>query len=507
MELDFSPSIIYYDKICSTGLLQYILGQQTTKGVHKLKIFTRKSKDLLLKLAAALTILVIAPSTAHAILPLPSAGQIYDGVDFSALAAPNTGIYFGKYNHATGFSSYEGVDAPILWRVMGEEAGDGKITVLSEYVLDYSIFDTTNNDYNGSSIMNTALDSIYNGSFIPSEQMCVASANLSTRIFNHNVGYNFQESPFEHGRAYPISSPNQKLYLPWGRMEGLTSASWINEVYIDSANDVNSPLKLGEDTMYANRTFNQASLRSSPTAYVAWWLRSPSFSDSLRVHSVNSLGEVVGNNIGSLLGVRPAFKLDPVTIIFATEIVSSGGDGMSSIDQTSDYALGAIKNFKLTVVNTSLSLANLHAPGIGSIFNGSTINISSGEDIDVQGSLGGGASDLAYKIVDNNRSIVMYGIANNLASARLDTGTLPIGTYTVYVWAQKNNNIYSHEGSIPVYFTLNTGITSMPDNPASTAPVILPPDTGDRSMLSFRLLALLGAMAAISVVRWKEKRT
>lgn len=76
--------------------------------------------------------------TAPTALPLPAngLGQPWDGIDFGALEG--SGIYYGTYNHATGINNYNGywptesAAYPVLWRVMGEENGDGHLTVLSE---------------------------------------------------------------------------------------------------------------------------------------------------------------------------------------------------------------------------------------------------------------------------------------------------------------------------------------------------------------------------------------
>jgi hypothetical protein len=52
-------------------------------------------------LLAVLLVLNFAPMAASAAMPTPSEGEVYDGVDFSALLGPGNGIYYGKYDHAT----------------------------------------------------------------------------------------------------------------------------------------------------------------------------------------------------------------------------------------------------------------------------------------------------------------------------------------------------------------------------------------------------------------------
>jgi hypothetical protein len=81
-------------------------------------------------------------------------------------------------------------------------------------------------------------------------------------------------------------------------------------------------------------------------------------------------------------------------------------------------------------------------------------------------------SNFQDKIVSEDesgtRKIVGYGQGDDnseleVSTKNLDGEDLDEGEYTVYVWAQRDNQINSHEGSEPVYFTLK--VTTTPDDP------------------------------------------
>ena len=98
----------------------------------------------------AILLLTVAPLCAGgAPLTAPTAGKPNHGVDFVALLDPDSRIYYGVYDHLRNFTrpgqggssapAYDGTPRPILWHVMGQEGTDGKITLMSEYVLDSQI--------------------------------------------------------------------------------------------------------------------------------------------------------------------------------------------------------------------------------------------------------------------------------------------------------------------------------------------------------------------------------
>lgn len=84
------------------------------------------------------------------------------------------------------------------------------------------------------------------------------------------------------------------------------------------------------------------------------------------------------------------------------------------------------------------------------------------------------------------------------------TSGLTAGDYTVYVWAQQDNTINSHEGSTPQYFTLTVEAASPGPTPTPTpTPEPTPdpgpgsPQTGDSSNIP--LWALCGGAAVVGL--------
>ena len=118
-----------------------------------------------------------------------------------------------------------------------------------------------------------------------------------------------------------------------------------------------------------------------------------------------------------------------------------------------------ITNYKLTIVNPDISLSAVTYGGI-SLANGSGIPEEIGGSFILSGT-GRGHDKLAYKIVQataGSRTIVGYGTGDAI-SLTIDTkGLTPGGDYTLYVWAQKDNAVNSHEGSAPMYFKLGSNV-------------------------------------------------
>jgi hypothetical protein len=139
-------------------------------------------------------------------------------------------------------------------------------------------------------------------------------------------------------------------------------------------------------------------------------------------------------------GVRPALKLNPSGILFASEIKNSADTAKGETPADSNYAAGTGgKNFKLTVVNNSLQLTKLNGPEGGTLANGATLPVLSGGSVSLAGTVGGGAEKLVYKIVDRSCGrIVGYGAGSATDLTVSSAGLLPGGDYTLYVWPQKD---------------------------------------------------------------------
>ena len=238
-----------------------------------------------------------------------------------------------------------------------------------------------------------------------------------------------------------ITTSGQALYFPWGTLQD-------NKVY------------WSEDTTNTNDLTNISATLKSGIDLINWWLRSPDSTDTSQALFVNQSNRVDKTDVNSDNGVRPAFKLDPNSVIFASEIKSSGeaAKGETVADGSNYFQNTAGRNFKLTVVNNSLTLTDVTAGGDTVDSSHPTKTTEPGGKISVAAT-GGVGTNLTYKIIDSNRKIAGYGQgANNtavtVAAKDREGNNLVAGDYTVYVWAQKNNEINSHEGSKPVYFTM-----------------------------------------------------
>ncbi|MDR2713636.1 MAG: dockerin type I domain-containing protein [Clostridiales bacterium] len=157
--------------------------------------------------------------------------------------------------------------------------------------------------------------------------------------------------------------------------------------------------------------------------------------------------------------VRPLFKLIPSDLVFMAQI---GGSGIGAIAADANYLAGTGegRNFKLTVLggNDGADVGALSGVPGGTV----TADLKEGCTLTglIANPLGMGNFTINYKIVeerDGIRSIAGYGSSTNLTALNIDTAGLRENeSYTVYVWLQKNNEIQSHEATLPQYFTLKT---------------------------------------------------
>lgn len=422
-------------------------------------------------LALALAVLLglgsaaVGAPSAYAATPNPGAGEASDGLNMAELFKPGNGIYYGTYKHATELEdapnhtqdpvkTRDEILTPILWRVMGEEGSESNITLLSEYVLDSKKFH--NSLVGGSSFYNDSVirswlnnDEGFLNGFLPAERSRMATTDVVTGMYNYTTGAEITGSYKTDGDDHsygllPWTAETQTVYLPWGK-------GYDKTVYWTAGN--NPAWSVGADPYLLSS--NAATLKGGTTS-TPWWLRSP---DSY--HSTSALTADISSfnqtGVALLRGVRPAFKLNPSYILFASEI-KSGADaskGETEADSGNYSAASGAKNFKLTVVSSNVSLISLSASGSDLPGEGETLTVTSGESLALTGE-GTGSDKLAYKIVDRSGgNIVGYGIGSNATNLNVaGTGLTPGGSYTLYVWAQKNNDINSHEASAPKYFTL-----------------------------------------------------
>jgi hypothetical protein len=375
---------------------------------------------------------------------------VNDGVDFGTggdgLLNPANGVYYGAYDHAASLdeqsrgavSEREGIRRPILWRIMGD---DGGVTLWSRYALDSAAFDNAGGNVYGDSDIRAFLESMAADAevFREAERNGMTPADVVTGMYDGETGEEITGAA--QGADYPATASGQLLYLPQGDF-------YDNAVYWSSKNTRDGAFRVAD---------TEAALRDG--GHVYYWLRSPASGYADRALGASQYGDIGIGRTGMALGVRPAFKLNPSSVVFASEIAAASADGQTPADDNYAVSEGGGKHFRLTVLNANLSPVDLRADG-NLLAEGDAVSVQSGDGT-VLTADGNTADGLAYKIVDgpeDARRIVGSdsGGQGELSVNALDAdgSALAPGEYTLYIWAQKNNEIYSNEASEPQRFAL-----------------------------------------------------
>ena len=436
----------------------------------------RRTLSIFLALVLVLTLTV--PAMAD---PVDDAAvQPWDGVDMDALA--NGSIYFGKYDHAIGFSNWasgyppkdagyvtvtkEGTDTPILWRVMGSGAeGDSALTLLSEYILDAKPFFPYTHSHTGANPNMPEEDGNVNG-----WENSYARAWLNNSSFDGKSDSNSSNwaasavdfSDMENGgflNSFQASELSQiktlnALEVKTNSTENPIKTISGDKIYLPGSNDVAKgnvtwDTSYDEDTLISSQV-KLGYLKGGSTAY-QWMLRDPNHVYPRHMlNLVSNTAQIGRAGVAYNFGVRPALKLNPQAIIFASEI-SGDSLGATPADGTNYVAAaGESSNYKLTLVNADTGT-------LGGVPAGEQV-VSSGSNLLLQNLVPSETADnytINYKIVSDG-SIAGYGSAPaSNADLSLNTSGLPEGRYKAYVWLQKNNADTSNEGSVPQYFPLS----------------------------------------------------
>ncbi len=388
-----------------------------------------------------------------------------DGVDLSAgpsgLMNNANNVYMGTFKHATVLKSgswgqatqREADFTPILWRIMGEEEEEGYITVMSKYGLDSMQYLASSEDnvYKTSEIR-AFLNNEFLGVFSGAEKTDYVIPPVTVGVGKYNAGTEERDNRLQNGVEYPYSIENQKIYLPWATNYSASGRQYAT-VFWSAGDDIQDRYALVRRGMYPTIPENIATLKSGTA--VEYWTRTPHYVyyNGVLVVLPNGRVQQEASGKGDYFCIRPEFKLNPDSIIFASEV---GGTGLGATEADGYYyATSATgKNFKLTILNENLSITNISANG-KSVAQGSMVSATQGKEIVLGGAIGEGTDSIAYKIVSGNeeRTIISYGVGT------ADSVTIPAdlesGDYTVYAWAQKSNSHNSNEGSVPFYFTLS----------------------------------------------------
>ena len=383
-----------------------------------------------------------------------STGDANDGVDFEALVG--SGFYYGTYRHAAALqdgtngvasqwfdkdgnptnNSSAAVVQPILWRVMGEEGTGGYLTLLSEYVLNGKVFREKSSEPNANQWGASDLRKWLNDNF-PRE--CFKTAELE--------GINPLEEisiKDDKGNNNNITVPGNRFYIPGIDEYSAKKVTW--------GVDMDSSTQLLDNIAY---------LKGGGSVF--YWLRSPSSNVSNNALYVHTLGNVSYGNVNFAFGVRPAFQFNPSSVLFSSQIVGGAETAKGETEQD-DVNYSAAKdggeNYKLTILGED---DGADVGTLTGVPGGANISLKTNEPLWLNGLKPSKTTDdgdytVVYKIVNNSgtRGIQGYGFtgAKAVTDLKIDTAGLVDGSYTVYTWLQKNNEINSHEGTMPEYFTL-----------------------------------------------------
>jgi hypothetical protein len=370
-------------------------------------------------------------------------GSPADGVNFAELI--NSTVYLGAYNHVSAMTAtftrktasswtqpaikHEGSLRPVLWRVMGEDEADGSITLLSEYVLDSGQFHSNDAwlsfDYTKSAIRQWLNGSFLNNSFTGAENGALNTAVIVQKMWNPGAGEwvngsftTLWGSGPEHTTEFPKTAYDDKVYLPWREYQS-------DVFHWDAANKSAAEYIIAGEAA-AIRLRNGETLTDSGDAI--WALsRSPMPESSNHI--------LPGNYTVSSFGLRPILKLNPANVLYAEK--TAGND----------------KTRKFTLLNEGITISRLANNG-AVLKSGDDITMKAGESLLLTG-VAAKHSKFVYKIVKSRqgkRVIAAYGAGS--ADGVTINGELGPGKYTLYIWAQKDNTLNSHEGSLPMYFNL-----------------------------------------------------
>jgi hypothetical protein len=387
---------------------------------------------------------------------------VNDGVDFGTdgdgLLNPSNSIYYGAYDHAAKLeyqaedlnagpvSEREGSRRPILWEIMGSGDGGG-IALLSRYVLDSVAFDESggSNAY-GDSDIKVFLEGMAAGAenFCGAERGGMMPVDIVTRMYAGETGKEMRG--MRQGTKYPATVPQQLLYLPHGD-DRKHNVYW-------SAGD----FRIAFFALVGGTAVNETTLRNGQPAL--YRLRSPSPIHSDKTLAVYTGGFVLdGTRVHVAMGVRPVFRLDPALVVFASAVAAAPKAGQTPADDNYAVSEGRGKHFRLTVLNAGLPPAKLCADG-NLLAEGDAISVQSGAGLTLTAD-GNTADGLAYKIVDgpdDARRIAGCGSGGPgelfVNALDADGSALAPGEYSLYIWAQKDNEIYSNEASEPQRFAL-----------------------------------------------------
>lgn len=415
-------------------------------------------------------------------------GSVADGVDFRQLARGN--VYYGKTQHPTqlggndvfytgSVTKKEENPSPVLWEWKGEEqdangSGDGKITLLSKYIVNSMSFGSSNSYVNSeiAAWLNNSETGFLKDTFTAAENQAIPMTEVITA--NFSCDGKDTELTEGAGQTWP-QALQQKVYLPWGTYSGKHNG------IIDYPGETGDPATVYwsakpvlNQNMIANTVRSQYAQMKDSWGRVQYSLRSPHAVNQGQILGVshnNPNGTVFNLNIGTAVGVRPIIKLNPESIIFASEIKRVPANRTQTASNAPDMAEGEkwSPNYKLTILGGGEN-DNPYSMSIAGHQSGDALAVTKGETLTLQAeaiSHSGAEYSINYKVVmpvQSMRHIMDYGQIDNVSSGGMQIAiptekwlrsAMQTDTVDLYIWLQKNNAGNSNEASAPVHFTVS----------------------------------------------------
>lgn len=314
---------------------------------------------------------------------------------------PESYIYFG--------ANSENNSVPIKWRVLdADRANDGKtdgMFLLSEYLLISGV----KFDYN------TPGSNDYQGSVVRS--WCNSFA-ANTNNF----------SAAEQAAMLGIAKTDST--------ESLYGKNWDKSVLTE--NDKLFSLSVREAADYVGNYNHAPELIATDTAQNvdSWWLRSPEIYTYHQdwVGMVNKFGSVTGGIVNMASpSVRPAFNLDPKSVLFTSAAVGGKPDGFNAVPEYNG------NEWKLTLKDSNRKLY---------ISVTKTTNVKAGESLSVEyfGADTGENEYISAMIADKEGNILYYGHLAHNSERGVANITVPSdladGNYTLKMFSEQCNGDY-----------------------------------------------------------------
>jgi hypothetical protein len=360
-------------------------------------------------------------------------------------------LYLGTYKHVSAVTfqrpkptssswtqpptAYEDVAEAVLWRVMGEEEGDGALTLLSEYAIDSRRFHSTDYwldyDYAKSEIRAWLNGPFLTEAFSTTERNSIVTTTVVQNMWDPEMN-GWADGPFTaiwgrsdpaaHTTDFPKIAYGDKVYLPWREYKS-------NVFHWDAGNkSIHAYIISSEAAEVRLRNQKKETDTGNDIRALS---RSPMPESSNHVMPASDSVYSDGNYTVSCYGIRPIVKLDPGQVLY-TEKLDGGA-------------------YRLTLLNEEIQLVSITTGG-KPLPNGTKMALAYMGDMSIE-AVASNHEGLAYKAVrevDGKREIAAYGAADG---DRFDITSLTEGEYTVYIWAQRNAAIGA-EGSEPIFFSL-----------------------------------------------------